>query len=333
LQVICGPGHDHNNFESQRAGTKFKLFELIGEQIWRPTPLILDEVVQCPKSTTSLDWPDFLRFRVLDKTTPWEQWSNLYIKEHYGHKPLMPDCYLTHGWNKLTKSPIWLSREVRNLGSLRSILLQWFSLPKDKVTIVFEYIDKDSVRADTQVWERLSHLSLEFSDQEVIGTISSDSPSPIPTLQSSSSYQLPSSPPHQTTMTLSPQESGLNAAGSYRVIPPLTPLHELEPPNYPLSDSLPKAISEFEFPTVQQLIATSSGLAQDPSGILTSITLRPMAPDSSSSALSTIPDSPQLLLSSLVVVNTSQNPLHSTSKLSKIDFLFIIIICVLEDRF
>lgn len=298
-----------------------------------PTPLILDEVVQCPKSTTSLDWPDFLRFRVLDETTPWEQWSNLYIKEHYRHKPLMRDCYLPHGWNKLTKSPIWLPREVRNSGSLRSILLQWFSLPKDKVTIVFEYIDKDSVRADTQVSERLSDLSLEFSDQEVIGTISSDSPSPIPTLQSSSSYQLPSSPPHQTTVTLSPQESGLNAAGSYRVIPPLTPLHEHEPPNYPLSDSLPKASSEFEFPTVQQLIATSSGLAQDPSGILTSITLRPMAPDSSSSALSTIPDSPQMLLSSLVVVNTSQNPLRSTSKVSKIDFLFIIIICVLEDRF
>jgi len=233
LQVICGPGHDHNNFESQRSGTKFKLSELIGKQIWRPTPLILDEVVQCPKPTTSLDWPDFLHFRVLDETTPCEQWSNLYIKEDYGHKPLMRDCYLTHGSNKLTNSPIWLQREVQNSGSLQSILLQWFSLPKDKVTIVFQYIDKDSVRADTQVSERLSDLSLEFSDQEVIGTISSDSPSPIPTLQSSSSYQLPSSPPHQTTVTLSPQESGLNAAGSYRVIPPLTPLHELEPPNYP----------------------------------------------------------------------------------------------------
>jgi len=123
LQVICGPGHDHNNFESQRAGIKFKLFELIGEQIWRPTPLILDEVVQCPKSTTSHDWPDILRFHVLDETTPWEQWSNLNIKEHYGHKPLIRDCYLTHGWNKLTKSPIWLPREVRTSGSLRSILL------------------------------------------------------------------------------------------------------------------------------------------------------------------------------------------------------------------
>ena len=31
LQIICGPGHNHNDFESQRPGIKFQAFELIGE--------------------------------------------------------------------------------------------------------------------------------------------------------------------------------------------------------------------------------------------------------------------------------------------------------------
>ena len=69
LQVICGPGHNHNNFDSQRPGIWFKHFELIGEQIWRPSYTILDELVQCPNTDTSLQLPDFLQFRVLGKTT------------------------------------------------------------------------------------------------------------------------------------------------------------------------------------------------------------------------------------------------------------------------
>ena len=74
LQIVCGPGHDHNNIESQRAGTKFKAFELIGEQIWHPTATILDEEVRCPETDTSLEWLDFLCIRVLEETTPWEHW-------------------------------------------------------------------------------------------------------------------------------------------------------------------------------------------------------------------------------------------------------------------
>jgi len=143
LQVICGAGHDHHNFDSQRARIKFKAFELIGEQIWRPSSNVLDEPVQCPRTHSSLDWPDFLRFRVLEETTPWEHWYRLYSKEHYGRKPLMRDCYITHGWNKLAKTPIWLPREVRNPATLRSVLETWFPLAKDKVTIIFEYINKD----------------------------------------------------------------------------------------------------------------------------------------------------------------------------------------------
>ena len=99
LQIICGPGHDHNNFDSQRPGTRFKLFEHIGEQIWCPSSSMLDEEVRSATISTSLDWPDFLRFRFLQNTTPWEQWLSLYSKEHYGHKPLLRDFYLTHGWN------------------------------------------------------------------------------------------------------------------------------------------------------------------------------------------------------------------------------------------
>ena len=72
LQIVCGPGYDHNNFDWQRAGAKFKEFELIGEPIWRPTLSVLDEPVQCPTTESSLVWPEFLRFRVLEETTPWK---------------------------------------------------------------------------------------------------------------------------------------------------------------------------------------------------------------------------------------------------------------------
>jgi len=43
LQIVCGPGHDHNNFDSQTPGTRFKAFEAIGEQIWRPSNQLLEE--------------------------------------------------------------------------------------------------------------------------------------------------------------------------------------------------------------------------------------------------------------------------------------------------
>ena len=130
LQIICGPGHDHNNFDSQRPGTKFKVFEAIGEQIWRPSNEVLDKQVQDMSLNTSLNWSDFLRFRVLEETTPWEHWYNLYSKEHYGRKPLMRDCYLTHGWNKQSKTPVWLPREVKNFGTQRKILEKWFRSKK-----------------------------------------------------------------------------------------------------------------------------------------------------------------------------------------------------------
>ena len=151
LQIVCGPGHDHNNFDSQRAGAKLKEFELIGEKIWRPTLSVLDEPVQCPTTGSSLVWPEFLRFRVLEDTTRWEHWDGLYAKEHYGRKPLMRDCYITHGWNKPTKTPIWLPRDVWNLGILCLVLKKWFPLPKDKVIIIYEFINKDRRQADPEV--------------------------------------------------------------------------------------------------------------------------------------------------------------------------------------
>jgi len=168
LQIVCGPGHNHNDIESQRPTTRFKSFELIGEQIWRPSPSILDENVQCPNTETSLLWADFLRFRILGETTPWEHWYQLYSKEHFGRKPLMRDCYITHGWNKQSKTPICLPTEVRNPGTLRSVLPKWFPTPKDKVTIVFEFINKDQIRIEPAVAEEFRNLSLELSDHELV---------------------------------------------------------------------------------------------------------------------------------------------------------------------
>ena len=162
LQVICNPGHVHNNFDSQSPGIRFKHCELIGEKIWRPSHTILDELVQCPNTDTSLQWPHCLRFRVLEERTLWEHWFRLSSTEHSGQKPLIRDCYLTHGWNKQARTPIWLPWLVRNSGTLRAILEQWFTGPKDKVTIIFEYINKDRVRAPTElvVVERFSHLNI-----------------------------------------------------------------------------------------------------------------------------------------------------------------------------
>ena len=88
---------------------------------------------------------------------------------------------------------------------MRSILLQWFLSPKDEVTIVLEYINKDLARTDTIVSERFSDLSLISSDLLLPETISSDSPIPLPMLQSSSSYQLHSSPPQLTTEVVTAQ--------------------------------------------------------------------------------------------------------------------------------
>ena len=329
LQVICGPGHDHNNFDSQRAGIKFKRFEFIGEQIWRPSILILDEEVQSPTISTSLDWPDFLRFRVLDTTTPWEQWSSLYSKEHHGRKPLMRDCYLTHGWNKQTKSPIWLPQEVRSSGSLRSILLQWFSSSKDKVTIVFEYINKDLARTDTTVSERLSDLSLVLSDPSLPETISSDSPIPLPTLQSSSSYQLHSSPPQLTTRVVTAQRIISHLPTRPSLLTTTQNSNYLEDSgNLVQTDSMDSSSSDFEFPTIQQLIATTTTLIPDNHTMLTTLDLHPPISDSSSSPLSTIPDTPEKLLSPLILppsninTTTTQMALRSSSKVSYTHSIF-----------
>ena len=111
---------------------------------------------------TSLRWSDFLRFWVLEETTPWEHWDNLYSKEHYGRKPLMCDSYLTHGWNKQSKTPVWLPQEVKNFGTLRKILEKWFPSLKDKVTIIFEYINKDHLQISTTApITRFTDLSIE----------------------------------------------------------------------------------------------------------------------------------------------------------------------------
>ena len=301
LQVICGPGHDHQNFDSQRAGTKFKAFELIGKQIWRPSSIVLDEPVQSPNTDSSLDWPDFLQFRVLEETTPWEHWYGLYSKEHYGRKPLMPDCYITHRWNKQAKTPIWLPREVRNTGTLRSVLEKCFPLAKDKVTIIFEYINKDQAQFDSGVAEQLRNLSFELSDHELPGPVTSDtnSPASLPVHQSLSSYELNSSPP-------------LVADNNTPYMP---------------SESILISSFDSEFPSIQELIALTPAAKSDAIQTLSSITLGPPAKDLPSSPLSTIPDSPEIPSAPHSIVNNlslvTQIPSRTTSKVVYPRILFI----------
>jgi len=242
----------------------------------------------------------------------------------------MRDCYLTHGWNKQTKSPIWLPREVQSSGSLRSILLQWFSSPKGKVTIVFEYINKDLARTDTIVAERFSDLSLVLSDTPLPETISSDSPIPLPTLQSSSSYQLHSSPPQLPTGVVTAQQIISHSPTRPSVLTNAQNSNYLEDSgNLVQTESMDSSSSVFEFPTIQQLIATTRTLTPENSTMLTTLALHPPISDPSSSPLSTIPDTPEKPLSPLILppsnINTvtTQIALRSTSKVSYTNPIFL----------
>ena len=115
----------------------------------------------------------------------------------------MRDCYITHGLNKQAKTPIQLSQEVQNTGTLRSVLETWFPLHKDNVSIIFEYINKDLAQFDSGVAEMLWNLQFEIADRELSGPVTSDtnSPSSLQVHQSFSSYELNFSPHLVSTST------------------------------------------------------------------------------------------------------------------------------------
>ena len=320
LQIICGPGHDHNNFDSQRPGTKFKVFEAIGEQIWRPSNEVLDEQVQDMSLNTSLNWSDFLRFRVLEETTPWEHWYNLYSKEHYGRKPLMPDCYLTHGWNKQSKTPVWLPREVKNFGTLRKILEKWFPSPKDKVTMVFEYINKDHLQISTTA------PITRFKDQSIEPKVFDQAPEeynsanhPSPSLHSAfpTSDSFPSSPPFLPTSSqdIVTYQSLNKASSNYD-----------EQTTNNQSNDLPILLissSSSELPTIEKLIATRLANTEINKSLIYLPATQSPTPVTSSS-LSTIPDTPdghplpQILVP---IIPISQAPSHRSK--SKVLYIFL----------
>ena len=73
LPVICGPGSQHHDYRSQQPQIKYRSYMPAGEQRWRPSIEVLDESVAGPEET-SLTWADLLRFRVLEDTTPFDNW-------------------------------------------------------------------------------------------------------------------------------------------------------------------------------------------------------------------------------------------------------------------
>ena len=139
LQVICGPGSQHHDPLSQQPQIKYRTYLPVGEQRWRPNIQILDESFAGPEDT-SLTWPDFLRFRVLEDSTPFHNWRQLYTTQEQGKRPLMRDCYVTSGWDNRSKQPIWLPRSSKDPGTLRNLLNMWFPHSQDRITIIFEYI-------------------------------------------------------------------------------------------------------------------------------------------------------------------------------------------------
>ncbi|PUU73077.1 hypothetical protein B9Z19DRAFT_1069270 [Tuber borchii] len=104
--------------------------------------MILQESIMGPEDT-SLQWRGFLRFRVLEDTTPFPNWKTLYQAQRNGKRPIMRDCYVTAGWDNGSKLPLWLPRSSQDPGTLQALIDTWFHTIKDKLTIIFEYIDMD----------------------------------------------------------------------------------------------------------------------------------------------------------------------------------------------
>ncbi|PUU76527.1 hypothetical protein B9Z19DRAFT_1066554 [Tuber borchii] len=55
----------------------------------------------------------------------------------------MRDCYIATGWDNRSKLPLWLPRSSQEPGTLEQLIETWFPTAKDKITIIFEYIDTD----------------------------------------------------------------------------------------------------------------------------------------------------------------------------------------------
>lgn len=216
----------------------------------------------------------------------------------------MRDCYLVHGWNKPAKTPIWLPREVRNPGTLRSILQQWFPSSKDKVTIVFEYINKDKPqpKGEAVIAQRFSDLSIEHSDNTLLETLPSSSDSPISASSSAVAYLLHSSPPlptlHPTIVgnVLPASNSGYQTSVRVKSVRTKTNISDSEYQNSGAARLLLISSSNSEFPTLQELITTTRSAQFNNTTALASITVRPSSPvnHSSSFLLSTVPDSPEI---------------------------------------
>jgi len=55
----------------------------------------------------------------------------------------MRDCYVAAGWDNGSKLPLWLPRSSQEPGTLEQLIETWFPTAKDKITIIFEYINTD----------------------------------------------------------------------------------------------------------------------------------------------------------------------------------------------
>jgi len=151
----------------------------------------LQESIRGPEDT-SLEWPDFLRFRVLEDTTPFHNWKNLYQVQRNGKRPIMRDCYVTAGWDNRSKLPLWLPCSAQDPGTLQALIETWFPTIKDKLTIIFEYIYMD-IKASACLSPDIPILKSP-ANPEVGDSLS------LSQLNSSRSGQFSSSPPILTTI-------------------------------------------------------------------------------------------------------------------------------------
>jgi len=213
-----------------------------------------------------------------------------YSKEHrdYRRKPLIHDSYLTHEWNKQSKTPIWLPREVKNFGTLRKILEKWFPTSKDKVIIVFEYSNKDHTQIPVTELIGFKDLSIELEifNQEPEAHDSTNSPSPSLHSISSTSYSFPSSPPYvsSSSQDIAYHQPHAKDTSNYNKANRKHGDNESAMLRVPSSSS--------ELPTIEQLMATTLATLQINKHLGHSHSRKISEPETPSSPLSTISDSP-----------------------------------------
>ncbi|PUU72588.1 hypothetical protein B9Z19DRAFT_1069642 [Tuber borchii] len=89
----------------------------------------------------------------------------------------MRDCYVTACWDNHSILPLWLPRSSQDPGTLQALIDTWFPTIKDKLTVIFEYIDTDIKSSALLVHDTAFNNTLTDHNVDASLTLSEDSTS------------------------------------------------------------------------------------------------------------------------------------------------------------